>query len=288
LTSHAQNKRLTNVEAKIEVRMEGNYSKAAMEQKAIQAAHIQALGQEFGYAIVQGINTQTKSISGQTVMTTDQMSAISNTMVKGEWVSDQAGFPKLRYTLRDKGNEQEIWLICEVKGKAREIEQAEVVFETFVFNCQEPRKCNSGQFTNGDSMYLYFRTPTKGYLSVFMIEGGMVYRLLPYAQMEGQYESCVKVEADKEYLLFSPEHRQYFEGFPLVDEYELNTADDGQPLANLVYVLFSSEPFAKPTLTEYEGIKTIDINDFQKWINRNKGLDKNFQVSTFGVTVNTP
>ncbi len=286
LAAYAQKKKLTNVEAKIEIRMEGNYSKAAIEQKAVQAAQIQALGQEFGYAIVQGINTQTQSSSGQNIMTTEQMSAISNTMVKGEWVSDAAGFPKLRYALRDKENTQEIWLICEVKGKARAIEQAEIMFETFAFGCQEPHKCNSGQFIDGDSMYLYFKTPTRGFLSVFMVEQGLVYRLLPYAQMQDEYESCVAVEADKAYLLFSPEHRKYFEGYPLVDEYGLNLPEGGQPLANLIYVVFSKEPFAKPTLEDIGGIKTLDLVDFQKWINRNRGLDKNFQVSTFGITVN--
>ncbi len=283
-----QRQKLINVEAKIEVRMEGNYSKADIEQKAIQAAQIQALGEEFGYAIVQGINTQTRSTSGNNVMTTEQLSSVSNTLVKGEWIKNTAGFPKLRYTLKEKGDTQEIWLICEVKGQARAIEQAEVLFETFAYSCQEPRKCNSGQFAHGESMFLYFNTPVKGFLSVFMQENGVVYRLLPYAQMDGNFESHVEVEADKEYFLFSPQHRNYFKGFPLVDEYGLETYEDGEPLANLIYVVFSTKPFNKPTLREVDGIKTVDLNDFQNWINRNRGLDKNFQVSTFGIVVNKP
>ncbi|GAB4406386.1 MAG: hypothetical protein OHK0053_32640 [Microscillaceae bacterium] len=282
-----KNRGLVTVEAQIEVLMEGNYSKAAIEQKAIQAAKIQALGQEFGYAIVQGINTQSRTQSGTNgVMTTDQMAEVSNTLVKGEWVSDQEGFPKLRYTLRDKEDRQEIWLICEVKGKARPIEEAAIDLETYAYNCDDPPRCASGQFRNHDSMFLFFRTPVKGFLSVFMLEEGLVYRLLPYAQMKDVYESAVPVEADREYRLFSPQHRTYFPGFTMVDEYGLVTPAPGQPLANLVYVVFSTQPFNKPVLQEKDGLKTLSQEDFQDWLNRNRGLDKNFQVRLFGITVN--
>ncbi len=284
----AQRQKLTNVAIKIEIRMEGNYSKADIEQKAIQAAQIQALGNEFGYAIIQGINTQIRSTSGDNILTTEQLTSVSNTLVKGEWVKNATGFPKLRYTLRNNEDNQEIWLTCEVKGQARAIEQAEVLFETFAYSCEEPRKCNSGQFTHGESMFLYFRTPVKGFLSIFMQEEGIVYRLLPYTQMNGNFESHVVVEADKEYFLFSPQHREYFKGFPLVDEYGLETFEDGEPLANLVYVIFSTQPFNKPMLQETNSIKTVELKDFQSWINYNRGLDKNFQVSTFGITVNKP
>lgn len=274
------------VSAKIAVLMEGNYSKTEIKNKAVQAAKIKAMGDEFGYAIIQGINTQTSSTSGDAVMTSTNISEVSNTMVKGEWVADDAGYPKTRFSIRDKGDDQEIWLECEVKGVARELQEARVDFQAFTYNCREPEKCGTQAFRENDSMFLYFRTPASGYLSVFMWEKGLVYRLLPYAQMKDTYESVVPVEADKEYLLFSPEHRDYFEEFHLVDEYGLTLPEDGEPLSNVVYVIFSPAPFHKPVLEEEDGIKYLELLTFQNWINKNKGLNKNFQVSKFNIVVN--
>jgi hypothetical protein len=280
--------KLVKVEAKIQVLMEGSYSKQQIQEKAIQAARIKAMGDVFGYAIIQGINTQIKTSSANGVMTSTSINEVSNTMVKGEWVTDDKGFPRTKFYIKDQGDEQEIWLECEVKGAARKIEEAEVDFESFAFNCQEPHKCNSGQFKHNDSMFLYFKSPTSGYMSVFLQEEGLVYRLLPYKQMQEDYESTVPIEADKEYLLFSPEHRDYFKGFADVDEYGLETRPDGEPLSNFVYVAFSKKPFNKPKLSLHEdsGIKVIDLEEFQGWVNKNKGLDKDFQVKRFSITVN--
>lgn len=274
------------VSAQIEVLMEGNYSKTQIKEKAIQAAKIKAMGDEFGYAIIQGINTQTKSISGDKIQTISSINEVSNTEVKGEWIADDKGFPKTKFVVRDKEDDQEIWLICEVKGKARKIEQANVAFETFTFNCNEPEKCPTGQLKSGDSMFLYFKSPVGGYLSVFMLEDGWIYRLLPYAQMKNEYESAAPVLADTKYLLFHPQYRDYFENFKSVDEYGLETREDGEPLSNLVFVIFSTEPFKKPVMEENEGLKRMDLPKFQEWLNRNKGLDKNFQVSKLSVVVN--
>jgi hypothetical protein len=274
------------VEAELEVLMEGNYSKAEITKKAIEAAKIKAMGDKFGYAIIQGINTQSKTIQSEKITTSSSISEISNTVVKGEWISDESGFPKTKFVIREKGEEQEIWLLCEVRGHARKIEQAQVDFSAFPFNCQEPEKCSSGQFKHGDSMYLYFKSPVSGYLSVFMQEEGLVYRLLPYAQMRDTYESVVPIKADQVYRLFSPEHRDYFPNFGIVDEYGLTTAEDGSPLANMIYIIFSTEPFKKPNLSEKDGLKYISLEDFQKWLNINRGLDKNLQVKMTAITVN--
>lgn len=274
------------VSARIEVLMEGAYSKAAIEKQAVQAAKVQAIGTEFGYAIIQGINTQTNSESGDNVFTSTRITEVSSTLVKGEWVSDDKGYPKLNYSIREKNGTQEIWLTCEVRGRARELQQAEADFVAYPFNCQEPEKCKDGVFKNEDSMFLYFKTPVSGYLSVFLLEQGTVYRLLPYALMQGEYESTVPVQSDQEYRLFSPEHREYFKDFPLVDEYGLETGDDGAPLSNFLYVIFSTQAFKKPQMEEANGLKYMDVDDFQKWLNKNRSLHPDFQVQMLNIVVN--
>ncbi|NJO00713.1 MAG: DUF4384 domain-containing protein [Bacteroidia bacterium] len=190
-----------------------------------------------------------------------------------------------RFVIRDKGDDQEIWLLCEVQGRARAIEQAEVNYEAFAYNCDEPLKCNSGMFKNHDSMYLYFKTPVSGYLSIFMLEDGLVYRLLPYAQMNSDFESYVPVKADEIYHLFNPAYRNYFEGFPMVDEYGLTTYEDGEPLSNMIYVVFSPKPFQKPLLNQQDDLKYLELIDFMEWLNQNRGLDKDFQVKQFNIVI---
>lgn len=282
-----EKEKIVRVSAKIEVLMEGNYSKEALKQKAIETARIKAMGDEFGYSIVQGVNTQTKTLSGQSVLTTSALNEVSNTMVKGEWISDDKGFPTTKFTVREKNGDQEIWLECEVKGKARKIVEAKVNFETFTYKCKdEPKKCATTQFKDNESMFLYFKSATKGFLSVFMLENGKVYRLLPYREMENEYESLVPVVADKEYLLFSPDNRNYFEGFGMVDEYGLTLPEDKTPLANMIFVTFSEKSFKKPLMEETDGFKTLSLPKFQEWLNQNKGLDKTFQIQRIPISVN--
>lgn len=275
------------VSAKIEVLMEGTYSKDAIKQKAIEAARVQALGEQFGYAIVQGINTQTKSQSGDVVLTSGKLTEVSNTLVKGEWIEDDKGYPKTQFVIKDKDDDQQIWLLCEVSGKARAITEAPVQFNSFTYKCNEPEKCPTSEFKHGESMFLYFKSPVKGYLSVYLQEEGKVYRLLPYRQMKDEFESHVPVEADKPYQLFSPNHVDYFANYPLADEYGLELHPDGTPLANLVYVVFSTTPFVKPLLQpDEQGILTTDVKSFQNWLNKQKGLNKTFQFSRLPVVVN--
>ncbi|TAE68905.1 MAG: hypothetical protein EAZ85_13760 [Bacteroidetes bacterium] len=287
LAQKKEKEKIVKVSAKIEVLMEGSYSKEALKQKAIETARIKAIGDEFGYSIVQGINTQTKTLAGQTVLTTSSLNEVSNTIVKGEWISDEKGFPITKFIVREKNGDQEIWLECEVKGKARKIIEAKVNFETFAYKCQnEPKKCITTQFKENESMFVYFKAATKGFLSVFMLENGKVFRLLPYREMENEYESLVPVVADKEYMLFSPEHRNYFEGFGMVDEYGLTLSEDKTPLANMLFVVFSEKSFKKPLMEEQEGFKTLSLPKFQEWMNQNKGLDKTFQVQRIPISVN--
>jgi hypothetical protein len=221
------------------------------------------------------------------VLTNSKLTEVSNTLVKGEWVEDDKGFPKTKFMIREQKDDQQIWLLCEVSGKARAITEAPISFKTFTYKCDEPEKCPTGEFKHGESMFLYFQSPVQGYLSVYMQEEGKVYRLLPYREMQGEYQSHVPVQADKPYQLFSPKHTQYFANFPTVDEYGLEVHKDGTPISNLVFVVFSTKPFAKPMLQpDSNGILAIDQKDFQSWLNQQKGLDKAFQYARLSVVVN--
>ena len=51
--------------------------------------------------------------------------------------------------------------------------------EYVILNCPETA-CRTSNFFDGEQFYLYFKSPVDGYLSVYIDEGDITYRLLPY------------------------------------------------------------------------------------------------------------
>ncbi|MFT5570843.1 MAG: hypothetical protein ACI9RP_002902, partial [Cyclobacteriaceae bacterium] len=75
--------------------------------------------------------------------------------------------------------------------------------------------------------------------------------------------------ADKEYILFKAEDQyNYFDLFQVqqIDELELYTPYSYE--VDLVYILFSKEPFSKPILTDNgpESPKTTSSKKFNDWL----------------------
>ncbi|MBT30424.1 MAG: hypothetical protein CMO01_12260 [Thalassobius sp.] len=290
--SYAQKAKLVNVSGSAEIRMEEANCIGEAKQRVIDAARINALEKVFGRVIVQGTNTYIENIqSGDRVQTNTQMNTIGNSMVKGEIVEME--IEKLEWITRDQENttgiSNELWLFCEIKGKAREISEAETAFEIFPMNCIT-ENCVTSNFHNRDRMYFNFRTPVKGYLSIYMEdnEDGRVYRLFPYSKMNGDMENAVPVKSDVEYILFSEDHhKNYFPDLSrsIVDPIVAYTTKE--KLFNRVFVIFSEEEYKKPILEvnpEAGGIKTIDPDRFHKWISQNERNPK-FQVSNLDITI---
>jgi hypothetical protein len=201
---------------------------------------------------------------------------------------------KLEWVVREKENptgiQNELWLLCEIKGKAREIAKTQTSFEVATLNCAIEENCLTSNFKNRDRIYFTFRSPVKGYLSIYMEdrEDGMVYRLFPYSKMLGEYENAVQVISDQKYVLFSEEHHKDY--FP---ELSRSTVDPivayttKNQLFNRVFVVFSEEEYSKPILDvnkDAGGIKTIDPAKFYEWVSKNERNPK-FQISNLDITI---
>jgi len=290
--SIAQKSKLVNVSGSAEIRMEEANCIGEAKQKVIDAARINALETAFGRVIVQGTNTYVENIqSGNRVETSTRLNTIGNSMVKGEIV--EMKIEKLEWLVRDKENatgiSNELWLFCEIKGKAREIAETETAFEIYPMNCITDN-CATSNFHNRDRIYFNFRSPVKGYLSIYMEdnEDGMVYRLFPYSKMDGNMENSVAIESDTQYILFSEDHhKNYFPDLSrsIVDPIVAYTTKD--QLFNRVFVIFSEDEYKKPILDinqQAGGIKTIDPDRFHKWISQNERNPK-FQVSNLDITI---
>ncbi len=284
---------LINVSGKAEIRMEEADCIGEARKRVIDAASVDALENAFGRVIVQGTNTYIENIqTGDKVETNTQMNTIGNSMVKGEMVEIE--IEKLEWIVRDKANptgiENELWLLCEIKGKAREIASVESNFEVATLNCADDEKCKTSTFNNQDRIYFSFRSPVGGYLSIFMEdrEEDIVYRLFPYSKMDGDFENAVPVQSDQEYVLFSEEHhKDYFPQLSrsMVDPIVAYTTKN--QLFNRIFVVFSENEYKKPILDVNQaagGIKTIATKKFYDWVSKNK-RNSDFQVSNLDITI---
>ncbi|MBX2843014.1 MAG: DUF4384 domain-containing protein [Flammeovirgaceae bacterium] len=292
---NAQKKAKTvKVAGKAEIRIEDAYCIGEIKQRVIDLAKIDALEKTFGKVIVQGTNTYIENINtGEKAATNTQMNVIANSMVRGEFVEENV--TKLEWFLRDRENptgmKQELWILCEIEGKAREMKEADVAFEAKTMNCINPGSCNTEVYHNNERVYLNFQTPVNGYLSVYMQdnEDGIIYRLFPYSKMSGDYESAVPVQADLNYILFSEQHHKTL--FPDVSRSILDPISaytTKEQLFNRIFVVFSPDPYNKPLLDVNHaagGIKTMDTEKFHQWLNKNKARNTNFQTSNIDIII---
>jgi len=281
-----------------------NMTKDQAKKKAQEQAEIDALQKQFGIVITKGNSTYVKNNqNGKEVETNSTFNMIGNTYVPGEIIEIlDTKFEELKGEKsikkgRKTSKVEVISIKCTIKAKARPMSNNKVSFETFTLSGN--MKNNKAEaYKSGDSFYLYFRTPVSGYVTVFIDDSKQTVRVLPYQTMASKYENGIPVEADKDYIFFSPSHKYFGDDLAEVDEIEL-AAYSEQDL-NVVYVIFSTEPFNKPRLkkdvnddllTEKEKAKrytlpsSLDSNEFQNWLIDNLSKRENFQRQVINITI---
>ncbi len=258
-----------------QVRQEINMTKEQAREKAKELAMIKAIENEFGTYV--GQETDMRLSDGKISFNT-----IGATKVKGEWVeTTDISFEEKKREIKGKyGKELEIWITCYIKGKVKKATpKADIFFQTL--NCHKV-ECRTVEFISGEQLYLNFKTPVSGYLSIWLCDGNKAYRLFPYENMKDDEYNVCKVEADKDYIFFDKENNYFNDA--AVDEQELFTNSSIE--YNTVYLIFSEQHYVKPILDnskeleEYkEGYKTpksVDINSFKKWLSQNRATSDSF------------
>ena len=270
-----------------QVRIENSMSKQQARKQAKQLAIINGIENVLGTYVEQETNISIES--GNT-----NFHIIANTKVKGEWIEtkDENYSEDTRIAEGEHGKETEMWVTCKISGRVREIVKANLAFEILPLNCPN-QNCRQTDFRIEEMLYVYFRTPSKGFLSIYLQEGETVFRLLPYAAMEGDYLNAVPVKADKKYVFFSakPEH-DYFDNFDFsqVDELEMYTDMEVEYLK--MYVVFSTEVFTKPILEDgivqeqsYSLPKSLPTKEFESWIEKNRIYNPDFNYEIVNMTI---
>ena len=125
-----------------------------------------------------------------------QFFALGGSDVKGEWI-ETIGNPE--YQLQFENHF--LVISCTVKGKVREIESTKTEIIAKPLRNGTNLRYESNEFKDGDDLYLYFRTPEDGYISIYLLDENtqLLYNILPY---KNQPIPSVKVKGMTERIFF--------------------------------------------------------------------------------------
>lgn len=245
-----------------------NVTPAQAKQVALQRARVAGLIQAFNQTVYQSNTTVVTNRNGESSV---DLYSFGGSDARGEWIEDTE---EPRYTIT---YEQDMLVVkAEVCGKAREIKSAGIDIDAKVLrNGTEPR-FESDKFNSGDDLYLWFKSPVDGYLTVWLLDRGSqtVYCLLPYRSSS---QGAVEVKRDQPYVFFHQDRK--LKDWQYIDEYTL-TANAAVEW-NEVYVVFSPNPYAKATVNTSDALapRELTFKDFSAWLTRCQIKDSDMVVS---------
>lgn len=248
-----------------------SHSLTVCESYALEGARLNAIESVFGKSISSDIF--------QHDLTNDTyFSMFTNTEVNGEWICDIEE-PKFTYNIDKNG----LYIVtCNIKGKVQEKTNKNNIdiISKLLYTDTAIKSPIDNTFYSGDDLFLYFKTPIDGYLSIFLVgDKHQVFRLFPYTFSKS---SNIQVIQDKEYILFSSKHKTPEHGNK-VDELSLIKEIDEEDITyNYMYIVFSTNKFVKPndSQKEYNLPAELSYKDFQKWIRHNMNNDPNMVIKT--------
>ena len=244
---------------------------------ALEQAKLEALARQFGTAI-HSTTVLTKREDGKNA--DERFFQLSASDVKGEWLETQGepAYDKVRY----ENNLQVVK--ASVCGKAREVVGAGVDFSAKVLRGGTEARFESGEFKHNDDIFLLFRSPTDGYLAVYLIDAEQTaFCLLPYM---GDPTGRVRVKSGRDYIFFSEKHAAPAEK-AMVTEYVLTCKSAEEQ--NSLYVIFSPNEFTKANdsraSSELTLPRELPFDEFQKWLLKNRQRDKDIKVEVKTLTI---
>lgn len=300
-----------------ETQIASSESREQAERRVEQLATIDALERAFGKAIIQGNATYIENKNtGQRVETRSTFSMIANTHVKGEVLevidkkitaslppteSKSSGKKKKKNKSSESQVVGNITLKCTITIRAKEITTPKVGYEVKTLSCKDPG-CERTQFKNGSDLFVYFKSPVEGYLSIYFDDQVNAFRLLPYSRSAPFEQNGFYVEPDKEYILFStdPEHNYNANKHFLEDPLQVQTEKDQE--LDRIFVIFSRKPLDKPSLgpnaklsdymseadynAGYRLPSSLKSEDFQRWLMGQRMANKDIEVEVIDITIN--
>ena len=242
---------------------------------ALQRAQLQAIADAFGTIVTQSNATRVKNENGKSDV---WLLSLGASEVRGEWLRTD-GEPEYDIAYEDGM----LVVTVRVKGVIREIVNAAVDFQAKVLRNGTEDRFEGEEFRNGDDLYLSFRSPVDGFLTVYLLDAeGTAYCLLPYRNDTG---GRVAIEGNRHYVFFSLDDVPAEER-SIVDEYTMTCSRDGE--LNQIYVIFSPQLFTKAVDYAGEGLQPRELpyEEFQEWLFKCRKQDPEMRVEVKGILIN--
>ncbi len=251
-----------------------NVSPDEAREIAIQRAQAQAIADEFGSVVTQSSSVRIETLNEN--VNTDFLS-IGGSELKGEWI-ETIGEPQIEYITDGK----DLALRVEISGVIREIEGTKVPFDVKILRNGTLDTHESEIFNSGDDLYMSFRSPSGGYIAIYLIDAeNQAYCLLPY---QGQDNGFFSTKANRRYLFFHPDFAEGIEK-DLVDEIVTDTSMEKE--RNRILTIFSPNKFFKATdrQTEKDVPRNLNYAEFQKWLANLKKHDVDVAIIETAITI---
>ena len=242
---------------------------------ALQRAQLQAIADAFGTIVTQSNATRVRNENGKSDVS---LLSFGASEVRGEWLRTD-GEPEYDIAYEDGM----LAVTVRVKGVIREIVNAAVDFQAKVLRNGTEDRFEGEEFRNGDDLYLSFRSPVDGFLTVYLLDAeGTAYCLLPYRNDTG---GRVAIEGNRHYVFFSLDDVPAEER-SIVDEYTMTCSRDGE--LNQIYVIFSPQLFTKAVDYAGEGLQPRELpyEEFQEWLFKCRKQDPEMRVEVKGILIN--
>ena len=257
LTSQAQ--RVATVCGEYRYIVPGEIPLNRAKQIAIDKARNEAIANEFGQVVSQSTNTTIHSSGTQSSVQSD---SYASTESKAIWLSDTKE-PEVSIAY-----ENDVMVItASVCGKARELKTAEVELRMQVVS----NGIETERFKNNEKVAIHFKSPVNGYVSIFFRDdnAGMIYCMMPYENEDG---TAREVKSNKEYIYLSTED-------PIYPDQEATILVTDKTVEFDTFILvFSKKDFSMPSSEAGEFVPELSVEDFQKWLRKNRINDETMQT----------
>lgn len=238
------------------------------EVSAVKAAKTAMIAERFGTVV-----SETTALTIK-----DDIRAISygDAEIKGEWLSDNAA-PVIRKAVINN----QFVLDVTVSGKIREIKDNPIDLKCVVLRNGTDTKYASVEFTQGDKLYLSFKTPVEGYLAVYLGDRKTVNCLFPYT---GLSPDIMKVSAGQEYVLFSKDKSGSLDPFA-VQECPLGCSPGESEEMVRLYVIFSPNRFTKANDNADGRFRSLPFEEFHTWLSKSRSLDTEMNLRVHDIVI---
>ncbi|MBQ0077205.1 MAG: DUF4384 domain-containing protein [Bacteroidales bacterium] len=247
---------------------------------AIERAKVAIIEEHFGTVV--GVNNFTTIKNDGTDSSVNFLS-LGESEVKGEWI-ETIGKPEITHEF---ANNMQV-ITVSITGKIRETTSAKALFQADVLRNGFDDRFKSDEFHNGDDLYLSFKSPTDGYVVIYLYDLTGVSRLLPLKYDSNQ---AFQVKGGVHYVFFADGVSEYStieNKNPRLVNCEYSLTCSGESEVNRIYVVFSPHPFTKANDRIYDDISTpanLDFDEFQRWLAKNRRQDKDMTLKIRDITI---